>query len=146
MENPLVMQATRLAWAGLVPFILTVVLGALNVAPEFMVQVFLVYSAVILSFLGGIHWGLAMSENLPRPQGALLICMLPSIAGWAAVAFLSSMVALLVLAAVYLLWLNYDLKMVNATWYERFRKPITFVVAGTHLIWFTVLATAARTL
>ncbi|RTE87731.1 MULTISPECIES: DUF3429 domain-containing protein [Gammaproteobacteria] len=146
MESPLVQQATRLAWFGLVPFIVTAVLGAFHVYPDFLLQVFLIYSAVILSFLGGIHWALAMTENLPRPQGALLICMLPSIVAWASVSFLNEKVALLVLAAVYLLWLNYDIKMVNQTWYERFRKPITFVVAGTHLIWFVVVATAARTL
>lgn len=146
MENPLVQQATRLAWAGLIPFIATSVLGAFNVYPDFLLQVFLVYSAVILSFLGGIHWGLAMTENMPRPHGALLLCMLPPFVGWGAVAFIPEQAALIVLAGAYLLWLNYDLRMVNQPWYERFRKPITFVVSGTHFIWFVVVATAARTL
>jgi hypothetical protein len=46
---------------------------------------FAIYSAVILSFLGGVRWGLALQTTPPRAQ-ALLFSVAPSIAGWAVAA------------------------------------------------------------
>lgn len=145
MSKRFELTANRLAWAGLIPFIATVVLGAFNLWTGLLLQAFLVYSAVILSFLGGIHWGLAMAGQLERPEGKLVLCMAPALAAWVVVAFVPELIALPVLAACYLLWLNYDLTQVTAPWYERMRRPITFVVAGTHFIWFVVIMTALRT-
>ena len=138
-------RANRLAWAGLLPFIGTSVLATFGLWTEFLLPVFLIYSAVILSFLGGIHWGLVMAGKLEQPERRLLICMAPSIVAWIAVAFLPELYALVILAGVYLLWLNYDLAQVPEPWYERLRKPITFVVAGSHFIWFIAVVTALRT-
>ncbi|WP_113908116.1 DUF3429 domain-containing protein [Aliidiomarina celeris] len=146
MNAALEIRANRLAWAGLIPFMGSAVLGAVGLWSELLLPIFLVYSAVILSFLGGIHWGLVMARKLDQPERALLLCMLPSLVGWIAVALLPELYALVVLAAAYLLWLNYDLSKVPEPWYERLRKPITFVVAGSHFIWFTVVITALRTL
>ncbi|MCC5854355.1 MAG: DUF3429 domain-containing protein [Idiomarina sp.] len=144
MQERTILTANRLSWFGLVPFMALSVLGAFNVAQDLLLGAFLVYSAVILSFLGGIHWGLIMADKLDRPDARLIFCMAPSLVGWAAVAWLAPMVALLVLAAAFLLWLNYDLRHLTDSWYEKMRRPITFVVVGTHLIWFIVMATAAR--
>ena len=61
--------ATRLGHAGLAPF----VLGALLVwivRPEALPYVTLAlsaYAAVTLSFLGGIHWGIAFRQTVPSP-------------------------------------------------------------------------------
>ncbi|MCO4321941.1 DUF3429 domain-containing protein [Aliidiomarina quisquiliarum] len=145
MRNSFELTANRLAWAGLTPFIATAVLGSFNLWSGLLLQAFLVYSAVILSFLGGIHWGLAMAGQFDRPEGKLVLCMAPALAAWLVVAFVPELIALPVLAACYLLWLNYDLTQVTAPWYERMRRPITFVVAGTHFIWFVVIMTALRT-
>ena len=42
------------------------------------------YAAVIVSFLGGIHWGLAL--RLPQPPGLLLAWgVVPSLVAWLAV-------------------------------------------------------------
>ncbi len=41
------------------------------------------YAAVIASFLGGIHWGLAMRDTRPH-AGPLLWGVTPSLAAWAA--------------------------------------------------------------
>jgi hypothetical protein len=40
------------------------------------------YSAVILSFLGGIRWGLAIAEPSPS-SGTLALSVSPALAGWA---------------------------------------------------------------
>ncbi|RUO26305.1 DUF3429 domain-containing protein [Aliidiomarina minuta] len=140
MQQTSIQSAVRLTWLGLIPFIVTTVLGAVNLWQITALQAFLVYSATILSFLGGIHFGLVMGDRLERPSGRLLLCMLPAIVGWLSVAFLPALPALVVLALFYLLWLKYDLTAVSEDWYQKMRKPVTFVVTGCHFLWIITVA------
>ena len=78
--------AERLGHAGLIPF----VLGALLVwlvwpeAHPYATLALSAYAAVIVSFLGGIHWGMAM--RLPSPPASLFVWgVVPSLVAWAAV-------------------------------------------------------------
>ena len=81
--------ALRLAYAGLLPF----VLGALLVwAVRAEVQAYVAlalsaYAAVVLSFLGGIHWGLAMRQPQPATTGlarSLVWGVVPALVAWPA--------------------------------------------------------------
>jgi Protein of unknown function (DUF3429) len=78
--------ATRLGHAGLAPFVLGAVLVWL-VNPEahpYVTLALSAYAAVIVSFLGGIHWGIAAREAQPDP--ALLAWgVAPSLLAWVAV-------------------------------------------------------------
>lgn len=77
--------ALRLGYAGLIPF----ALGALLVwfvrpdARPFVAQALSAYAALIVSFLGGIHWGLGFVHGRPR------------LFGWGVTAMLIAWVALL---------------------------------------------------
>ena len=42
------------------------------------------YGAVILSFLGAVHWGLLLRQPGAAAQARLAIGVLPSLAGWVA--------------------------------------------------------------
>lgn len=80
--------ALRLGYAGLIPFVLGAALTWV-VRPDahpYVVDALAKYAAVIVSFLGGIHWGLRM-----RPSGAegasspgLVWGIFASIAAWVA--------------------------------------------------------------
>jgi len=81
-------KAIRLCgYAGLLPFILT--LAAFYLGPQttraFFLEAFLVYSAVILSFIGAVHWGFIFKadsvENAPR---LLSLAVVPALVGWVA--------------------------------------------------------------
>ncbi len=78
--------ALRLGYAGLLPF----VIGALLVwvvrpeAHPYATAMLAAYAAVIVSFLGGIHWGLAMRQAQP-PRALLAWGVLPSLVAWVAV-------------------------------------------------------------
>ena len=64
--NPI---ALRLGYAGLVPFVLGAVLVWLvhrDVQP-YATLLLAGYGAVIVSFLGGVHWGLGMRQAVPSP-------------------------------------------------------------------------------
>jgi hypothetical protein len=79
-------SALRLGYAGLLPF----VAGALLVwlvredAHPYVALALAAYGAVIVSFLGGIHWGLAFRHAEP-PTHLLAWGVVPSIVAWLAV-------------------------------------------------------------
>ncbi len=99
-------MATRLGHAGLVPFVLGALLVWL-VNPEahpYAALALSSYAALIISFLGGIHWGIAM--RLPEPPPRLFVWgVAPSLAAWVAVVMPASaglVVAGAMLVACYL--------------------------------------------
>lgn len=78
-------MALRLAYAGLLPFVLGALLVWL-VRPEvhpYVALALAAYGAVVLSFLGGIHWGLAMRQP-QAPTRVLLWGVVPSLVAWPA--------------------------------------------------------------
>ena len=78
--------ALRLRYAGLLPFIAGAALVWL-VYPEVQPYVTLslaAYAAVVLSFLGGIHWGLAFRQEVPSP-GPYAWGVVPSLVAWVGV-------------------------------------------------------------
>lgn len=78
--------ALRLGYGGLIPF----ALGALLVwlvredAHPYVALGLAAYAAVIVSFLGGIHWGLAMRHAQP-PTRLLVWGVVPPTLAWVAV-------------------------------------------------------------
>jgi len=93
------------------------------------------YGAVILSFLGGIQWGLAVAPGRPDAPIAvpLILSVVPSLTGWGAL-LLPDPANLLVLALTFLAVLALDLRAVRTGlapgWYPRLRVPLSLVVAG----------------
>lgn len=86
-------SAVVLGLAGVVPFI-ACGLATLDANAGFATAAFaafLAYGAVILSFLGGVHWGLVLQEPPPGHAGGtrfdrqrLAFGVIPSLVGWLA--------------------------------------------------------------
>lgn len=76
--------AQWLGYAGLVPFIA----GALElwllpgVMVAFIERALLTYAAVILSFMGAVHWGLAMRSSSDLTNLQLGLSVVPALVGW----------------------------------------------------------------
>ncbi len=83
---PLNPVALRLGYAGLLPF----VIGALLVwlvraeAHPYVTAALSAYAGVIISFLGGIHWGLGMRQSIPSPA-PFVWGIVPALLAWVAV-------------------------------------------------------------
>lgn len=123
--------AALLGLAGVIPFAAgalgTVTRGALG---TLAVQALLAYGAVILSFLGGIQWGLATAHG--RADLARLgLSVLPSLVGWAAL-LLGGAWGLLLLAAAFVGVLAVDLGLTREgtapPWFPRLRVALTGAV------------------
>jgi Protein of unknown function (DUF3429) len=78
--------AQALGYAGLIPFVALALATCLLEPPDRArsLSALLAYSATILSFLGAIHWGLAMREATGAPQRMLIWGVAPSLLAWVA--------------------------------------------------------------
>lgn len=136
--------AAWLGGLGLVPFV------ALSIAAQVIpgdlrpaaLLALLAYGAVILSFLGGIHWGVAMTRSIAQPDQAidasrLAISVVPSLLGWATL-LIDPRLGLALLAAGFAAQLLVDLRATQAglapDWYPRLRKPLTMVVIAALVV------------
>ena len=125
--------AAWLGGLGIIPF------AGLSLATPFANDVLkarlsfalMAYGAVILSFLGGIHWGLAIgavpqTDNSLRRRIALSI--LPSLVAWAALLAPFS-IGFLVLAAAFVAMLLVDIRASRIheapAWYPKLRWPLS---------------------
>ena len=77
--------AQRLGYAGLLPFVAGALLVWLVRADvhAYAALALSIYAALILSFLGGMHWGLAMRQAQPSTV-ALVWGVVPSLVAWPA--------------------------------------------------------------
>lgn len=133
--QPLPRLAAQLGYAGLVPFVLGAALAWLPLGHLPLVSAhwpLLAYGAVILSFMGAIHWGLAMHSGrlTTATRNQLLLSVVPSLIGWVALA-LPPIAGYPVLGMGFLLMLFGDVKAVAygqaPEWYPGLRGPLTFV-------------------
>lgn len=77
-------QALRLGYAGLIPFVASALLVwwvRADTLP-YVTLALATYAAVIVSFLGGIHWGIGFRDGTPGLFGWGVV---PSLVAWLAV-------------------------------------------------------------
>jgi hypothetical protein len=127
--------ARWLGGLGLLPFICLALAGPLlnGALRERATFALAAYGATIVSFLGGIHWGLAMGgaggvltdRAMPR---RLILSVVPALAAWSAL-LLSTPSCLFMLAAAIAAMLWIDVRTARAgdapSWYPRLRWPLS---------------------
>ncbi|MFO7582158.1 DUF3429 domain-containing protein [Guyparkeria sp.] len=95
-EQTSAFHARLAGYAGLIPFVVPVLVVWFEPAhAETAIAVQHAYAALILSFLGGIYWGLALAR---QSAGWFWLSVLPSIWAWPAL-LLPPLAATLVLAS-----------------------------------------------
>lgn len=84
--GPLPPGLVALGYAGMLPFVACVLaIALLDGEPRALaVRALVAYGAVILSFLGAVHWGLLLRQRDAAAPARLAIGVLPSLAGWIA--------------------------------------------------------------
>ncbi|MEO1744902.1 MAG: DUF3429 domain-containing protein [Pseudomonadota bacterium] len=96
------------------------------------------YAAIILSFLGGIRWGVAMGDEAAKGRiETLALSVLPSLWAWVA-AFIGGPTAFLMFAVGFLAMGWWDNKLVASggapAWFGTLRMILTGLVTITMLI------------
>jgi hypothetical protein len=124
--------AIWLGAAGALPFIAAVLAGLLladSLIAQWTEQAAFLYGAVILSFLGGIHWGLALTRARADSR-AYIIGVIPSLVGWGAV-LLPMRIGLVVLALGFIGQFLMDLRLSLPGWFRTLRLALTIVVSAS---------------
>jgi len=127
-------QAEILGLAGLFPFLglpIFILLGSLSLYEG--LTFFAQYSAIILSFLGGVLWfeGIANKKAIWQ----LYAAMLPSLIGWFALVIMPPKISIVVLMASFLILLTFEYKFLKSElWYIKLRTRLTTVAFGGHLM------------
>lgn len=117
--------------AGLLPFAASAISAFMPGLPAAVgPTALLAYGAVILSFLGGIQWGLAMAQDEPS-YVRLGSSVLPSLLAWAAL-LVDGDPGLVLLALSFAGILLFDLHLTRGgmapAWYPQLRIPLTVAV------------------
>ena len=120
---------SSLGWAGLVPFGLAA-LGTHSGIDTLVLYSFLggtTYGAVILSFLGAVHWGLAMQDE--RNPYWYVWSITPALFGFASLLLLDVGMRVATLIPLFALAWSVDRKAANhgliPNWYMRLRSKLT---------------------
>ena len=129
-------------WAGVAPFA-ALAAAAVFADPEaaaFALEKLVSFAAIILTFMGGVHWGLAMKTESPGWH-LYTTGIVPSLFAVTAIAVPTHW-ALPVLITGFVTLLLYDLRLVRQSyapqWYGRLRIQLTLSVVA--LLTVTVFA------
>lgn len=130
-------MGTRLGYLGLLPFIGGAVAALLsNDLAPFALQAFILYSLAILSFMGGVHWGLALIVGT-RQSSRLLISVIPVLVGWICLLTLPVHLTLAILGGAFIAQWFADRPILAElpipAWYFDMRPRLAYIVAGCHL-------------
>ena len=98
--------AAWLGGFGLLPFAVGAVMSNISVTMDFGHWFIIGYGAIILSFLGGIQWGVALSADRPGST-AYVVSIVISLIGWGAT-FLAPPLSFIVLGSGFLAALAFD--------------------------------------
>ena len=139
MEREFIPRAALiLGWAGVLPFAALALGALLDLAlpvaqPR---QALISYGAIILSFMGGVQWGLVTAPRVAIAgrdgRNRFGISVLPALWAWFCLLALPPAAALLGLAAGFAALLAYDLHTVRtgyaSLWYRPLRIQLTVAV------------------
>lgn len=143
LEREMPAMAAACGYGGLVPF----VAGALALVAGLQgpwAMVLIGYAAVILSFVGAIHWGLAL--NAGDPSRRIGLSVLPALIAWLAL-LLAPAVGLGLLAVGLLAWRGLERLWLGdrdfPLWYRRLRDHLTVGAAVSVLVGAAALGWSA---
>lgn len=133
-----------LALFGFVPFGVGTVIELLPLQSDFLLykaiaaKMLPAYGAVILSFLGGIRWGIALADNPASPVSRTLVwSVVPSLWGWAAV-FPGAPLNYVLLAIGFAAMGLWDRKLIEKPniplWFVQLRTALSVLVTMAMLV------------
>lgn len=135
--NDIPRPAFWLGWAGVIPFAALSVLALTGggqwseVDQPRALSALVTYGMIILSFMGGVQWGLEMSRPEGNGAAGFAASVVPALIAFGA-SFVSIIAALFILAAGFLILLAYDRARIRAgigpIWYGALRLQLSTAV------------------
>ena len=124
--------AKSLGYAGLIPFIVFSI-GSWFQLPMISDSTYILtaYAAIILSFMGAIHWGIAMSSSEDQNGKYFIASVIPGLIAWLAL-LMPQRYAIILLMIGFVALIIYDWSVEKPQrlpgWYIPMRNRLTLVV------------------
>ena len=130
--------ANVIGYCGLIPFVGLSIWYAMTPNPaqaSFVLSAFMAYAAIILSFVGAIHWGRSLHEpHIVRSNLLQIITIIPTLLGWVAL-LLPQQIGLMVLIAGFILIYLFDrIQYRELYWMQKLRFNLSMGVIFSLLI------------
>jgi hypothetical protein len=128
--------ALALGLVGALPFVAGAI--AMYVGPDWLKLTaylhLMNYAALILAFIGAVHWGLALAadDRIDAGWRWYLVSVTPALLGWIALGLIQPLGKLALFAIAYVGVFMVDTRAARAglapAWYPKLRKPLTIIV------------------
>jgi len=124
--------AKILGYAGLIPFIILSIGSWIEIPYiDNAVYALITYAAIILSFMGAVHWGMAMSKIDNKQNKYFIVSVIPALAAWFSL-MIPELFSIIVLFIGFVALISYDLAVDELqgfpNWYIPMRVKLTFIV------------------
>jgi len=130
--------ANVIGYCGLIPFVGLSVWYAMTPDPDqarFILSALMAYGAIILSFVGAIHWGRSLHEpHMVRSNLLQIITIIPTLLGWVALLVPHQFGLIILLVGFVLIYLFDRLQYRELYWMQKLRFNLSMGVIFSLLI------------
>jgi uncharacterized membrane protein len=115
------------------PFIVSSALIWIPLYHQTALESLSIYSALIVTFIGGVHWGIAVQltqkTNHSRTNNQFIISVAPSLIAWVTIVFIQPYALIILAISFVLFWLIEKLHYQQhlPAWYSQLRNHLTLV-------------------
>ena len=125
--------ATLLSSLGAVPFVFSAIIYMFatsgSTTESWSIALYVTYGAIILSFLGGIHWGLAISSDQALDPALLATSTLVALLAWLSLLFSNHRLEISIIGLGFLFQLLVDYYLFKMAYYDPWFFSIRRVVS-----------------
>ena len=127
-----------IGYCGLIPFVGLSVWYAMTTNVQqagFVLSALLAYAAIILSFVGAIHWGRSLHEpHMVKSNLLQLISIIPTLLGWVALLVPAQIGLMILIVSFVLIYLFDRIQYKELFWMQKIRFNLSMGVIFTLLI------------
>ena len=134
-----VLTARLLGFGGLLPFMFLAAATMMGLRTPFAPAPALLigYGAIILSFVGALHWGVQLQET-PAKSGRYLWSVMPALIGWLALMLPAVSAALCLIIGLILCWL-YDWRVITQKEWPPFMLSLRTILTAIACLSLSVI-------
>lgn len=132
MNQRAITMANTLTYSGTLPLVAALAAIVYPMDDVNAAQIAITYSAIIISFLCGIHWAVYLFFSETCPRNLLITSNIVALLAWGALLASNHVLAMLLHALCFLYLLTLDLKLrdegIYPDWFYRLRRNATIIV------------------
>ena len=134
-----ILTARFLGFGGLVPFLFLTAATIMDLrlpfapAPALLIG----YGAIILSFVGALHWGAQLTNSTPR-SARFIWSILPALLGWVALMVPATSAVICLITGLILCW-TYDMRIMKAGEWPHYMRSLRTILTAIACLSLSVI-------